>query len=116
MDQPPMRTYSHKADQAISVHRSKLLHDADDSLHAEQGVLTSVLGVHEADLDVYPGLGCDRLLLKSFVRERPGKGRRWSDNQLSNRLFLAREQVLDGLLGSLHVLDGRRDVHVHEEA
>src|ERR1022692_650650 len=50
--------------QAVSC----LLHDADDPLHAELGVLAAVLGVHEAGQHPVPGPVADDLLLVAAVR------------------------------------------------
>src|SRR3984957_21301844 len=91
-----------------------LLHDVDDALHAELGVAAPVLGVHEAQLHIDTRLGRDRLLLEGFVGNRPDETDGRASYDLFKCLLLVGKQILDGLLGGLHVLERRRRVHVHE--
>ena len=83
-----------------------LFGDLDDALHAQSRVAAPILGFHEANLDVDAWLGCDRLLLESFVRKRPGEACRWPSDSFPSAFSLPVSKSLTACLAAFRFLTG----------
>src|SRR5580692_1848226 len=88
--------------------------DVDDPLHAEPGVVTAVLGLHEAGQDVPAAVVADDELLVGTVRQRPGEGAEPGGVPLGEALPTL-VQVPGDLAGLPVASRGRVDDHVNEE-